>query len=106
MADLISVTVHFEYNIQKHVNNSVNYEWNVLEFVDTSLQTIWNVWKLVDKEIRFKWNVAELFYLVSNTLELWWFSLLRILKIESELSKDLTIRFSCKKPLEITIAEK
>lgn len=71
-------------------------------FVSATINYKWNVGKLVGKAVQLKWDVAEFLYPVSNTLELQWYNLLRILKIESEMSRDLTIKSKIRCPLVIT----
>ncbi|KKM88309.1 hypothetical protein LCGC14_1260070 [marine sediment metagenome] len=101
---LASKTLQTVFNVRALVSKSNQLKWNVRKLVDKSLQSIWNVRKLVDKAIQFKWDVAELYYLVSNTLELQWYSLLRILKIESSFSRGLIITIAFSKGLAIDTA--
>ncbi len=91
VGELVNDTVNYKWDVRKLVSDTINYKWHVQTLVSKTSQLKWRVFKLVDKSLQTIWNVVCR-YLVSNTLELQWYNLLRILKIYSELSRDLTIK--------------
>ncbi len=99
---LVSKTSQLKWHVLKLVDKSLQSIWNVRKLIGKSLQSIWNVRKLIGKSLQSIWNVAPLPYSVSNILELRWYNLLRILKISSEVARDLTIKSTIKKGLKIT----